>query len=434
MNALFLKDLAQKTHRGLRGRIEAGRSAGGKCYGYDLVRRIASDGGLTRGERAINPAEAAVVRRIFEMFAGGASPIAIAKNLNAEAVPGPQSRAWRDTTIRGHAGRGTGILGNELYAGRLIWNRLSYLKDPATGRRVSRPNQRVQLIAKEVPELRIVEEELWDQVQRRLQAIRSASGADHPEGRRFWESRRAQHVVTGKVFCGCCGGAMTNIGRDYLACSAARRQGVCDNRRGIQRQVLEGLVLEALTSRLMQPEHVATFVAEFAAEWNRLQAETSAAIAGKRRELEKVQRKLDRLLDAIADGLQSPRLQEKLDQLEAQRLELRQAIDMAPGSAPSLHPNLAETYRQRVEALQQAVAGRDGLAARDALRSLIERIVLRPSAGHGFEVELVGEIGAMIAMAQQNGTTPGSGSGPDLFGRSVKVVAGAGFEPAAFRL
>ena len=39
MNALFLKDLAQKTHRGLSGRIAAGKSAGGRCYGYDVVRR-----------------------------------------------------------------------------------------------------------------------------------------------------------------------------------------------------------------------------------------------------------------------------------------------------------------------------------------------------------------------------------------------------------
>lgn len=39
MNALFLKDLAEKTHRGLRGRIEDGKSGGGLCYGYRVVRR-----------------------------------------------------------------------------------------------------------------------------------------------------------------------------------------------------------------------------------------------------------------------------------------------------------------------------------------------------------------------------------------------------------
>jgi len=38
MNALFLKDLAEKTHRGLRGRIEDGKSAGRLCYGYRVVK------------------------------------------------------------------------------------------------------------------------------------------------------------------------------------------------------------------------------------------------------------------------------------------------------------------------------------------------------------------------------------------------------------
>ena len=40
MNQLFLKDLADKTRRGLRGRVEAGQSGGGNCYGYDVVRRL----------------------------------------------------------------------------------------------------------------------------------------------------------------------------------------------------------------------------------------------------------------------------------------------------------------------------------------------------------------------------------------------------------
>ena len=89
MNALFLKDLAQKTHRGQRGRIEAGKSAGGRCYGYDIVRRTDERGELVRGERAIDSEEAAVVQRIFSMFAAGASPITIAKALNHDGIPGP---------------------------------------------------------------------------------------------------------------------------------------------------------------------------------------------------------------------------------------------------------------------------------------------------------------------------------------------------------
>ena len=44
MNALYLKDLAQKTRRGLEGRVRAGRSAGGLCYGYAVVRELGVDG------------------------------------------------------------------------------------------------------------------------------------------------------------------------------------------------------------------------------------------------------------------------------------------------------------------------------------------------------------------------------------------------------
>ncbi len=63
MNALFLKDLAKKTHRGLRGRVEQGKAGGGLCYGYDVVKRLGSDGEPVRGERSINETEAVVVRR-----------------------------------------------------------------------------------------------------------------------------------------------------------------------------------------------------------------------------------------------------------------------------------------------------------------------------------------------------------------------------------
>ena len=99
MNAKYLSDLADKTRRGLRGRVEAGRSGGGNSYGYDVVRRIGPDGDPEAGERVINEAEANVVRRIFRDYANGLSPRAIAKALNAENVPGPSGKGWGASTI-----------------------------------------------------------------------------------------------------------------------------------------------------------------------------------------------------------------------------------------------------------------------------------------------------------------------------------------------
>jgi len=85
MNALFLKDLAEKTHRGLRGRVEQGKSGGGNAYGYDVVRKLDANGEPIRGDRTINVVEAEVVRRIFRDFAlyhRGCAPDRISRTLH----------------------------------------------------------------------------------------------------------------------------------------------------------------------------------------------------------------------------------------------------------------------------------------------------------------------------------------------------------------
>jgi site-specific DNA recombinase len=119
MNALFLKDLAQKTRRGLEGRVRQGKSGGGLCFGYDAVRKFDAAGEAVRGDRRVNKAEAAIVRRIFEEFANGRSPRSIAQSLNKDRIRGPAARSWGPSTIYGNWRRGTGILNNELYIGRL---------------------------------------------------------------------------------------------------------------------------------------------------------------------------------------------------------------------------------------------------------------------------------------------------------------------------
>ena len=93
MNALFLKDLSAKTHRGMRGRIKEKRAAGGLSYGYEVKRETDAKGEPVRGGQIINPDEAAIVRRIFAEFAGGASPRAIAKTAEPRGDPGARRQA-----------------------------------------------------------------------------------------------------------------------------------------------------------------------------------------------------------------------------------------------------------------------------------------------------------------------------------------------------
>ncbi len=241
MNALFLKDLRLKTHRGLQGKIEAAKSAGGNSYGYEVVRSFAADGSVSAGDREINPDEAEIVRRIFQEFATGKSPRLIANGLNKERIPGPRGEGWGQSTINGNPERGTGILNNELYIGRLVWNRLRYVKDPSTGKRVSRPNPPESWVITEVPQLRIVDDELWQAVKarqergpaRKLPAPPPLPPKDQATPG-FWSHQRPKHLLTGLMRCGACGGGYVKISANLFGCAAARNKGTCDNRLNIR--------------------------------------------------------------------------------------------------------------------------------------------------------------------------------------------------------
>lgn len=355
MNQLFLKDLAAKTRRGLRGRVEQGLSGGGNSYGYEVVRRLGADGEPVTGERRILPAEAVIIRRVFREFADGISPLAIAHRLNSEGVPGPRGQLWRDTAIRGHQQRGTGLLNNELYIGRLIWNRLRYVKDPETGRRVSRLNPREAWTLTEVPQMRIIEDDLWARVKERQGVITADPRVQAIKASRFWEQRRATHLLSALVRCGSCGGTFAAVGKDYLACGTARKLKTCDNGRSVRRVGLEAVVLELLRTRLMQPDAVAEFVRGYAHEMNAQRGEETSVRQRQEAELAAVKRKLEGLYDAIADGLRTAGLKERLEDLERKAATLEAALSAAPVAPVRLHPNLSEIYRRKVGDLAGAL-------------------------------------------------------------------------------
>jgi site-specific DNA recombinase len=251
MNALFLKDLADKTRRGLRGRVEAGRSGGGNSYGYDVVRSMRADGAIEAGQRRINLYEADIVRRIFREYSHGVSPREIAKSLNRKGVVGPSGDSWSPSTINGNRERGTGVLNNELYIGRLVWNRLRYMKDPATGKRRSRLNPERDWIIKEAPELRIIPQEFWDAVKAR-QGDKARATRPDVKQRNFWELQRPRYLLSGLIKCGCCGASYTKSGLHRLGCAAARDRATCSNHLTVRVEEVEAAILAGLKERLME--------------------------------------------------------------------------------------------------------------------------------------------------------------------------------------
>ena len=416
MNALFLKDLADKTRRGLRGRVEEGRSGGGRCFGYKVVKEFDAHGDPVRGGRDIEPGEAAAVREIFKAFADGESPEAIAKRLNRSATPGPNGNTWGPSTIYGNWRRGTGILNNEMYVGRLIWNRLRYSKDPDTGKRVSKLNPQTMWIVKNMPELRIVDDELWDRVKARQKATRVVVA----DGAKSERARRPTYLFSGLLRCGVCGGGFTMVSTVQYACHNARTKGTCDNKLGVRRDRLEVLVLEGLKSKLMKPALVKDFVAEFQRETNRLSGQLNAERNRQEDELRQIDRDIRAIIDSIKAGFRTDAMREELESLEARKKALTVMLATSETTPVRLHPNLAEIYRAKVEDLRSSLDQPDfRTEAAGILRELIEEIRLVPENGE-LRVHLVGQLAALFALAQNK--KPGFSKEAGL---QVTLVAGA---------
>lgn len=397
---VFLADLGAKTKRGQAGRIRDGAAAAGISYGYDTV-----PDATERGLRTINPAEAAVVTRIFEMFAGGVSPRQIAHRLNDDGVRGPGGRPWGDTTIRGQRDRGTGILNNELYIGRRIWNRCSYVKNPKTGRRVARLNPRDQWTISEVPDLRIVSDELWHRVKRRQERTTFQMARDDG-GNALNRAHRRKFLLSGLLVCGCCGAGYTIVGKDRYGCAGRRSKGTCTNDRTISRQEIEGRILLALKERLLTPDLVHTFTQTYQEEVNRLAKEALGQRASLEGRLAACQRKIDSLIAAIEDGLYQPSMKTRLEDLEGEKAMLTREIAQADQEPRpiSVHPNLGDVYRRKVEELERLLDGEQRDEAMEIIRAMIDEIVLSPRAqGAGLDAELRGDLARILALCVWGG-------------------------------
>ncbi|MFN3349467.1 recombinase family protein [Pseudorhodoplanes sp.] len=410
MGEMYLENLALHVRRGLAGVVREGRHAGGRAYGY---RAVPGEPGML----TVEPAEAAIVKEIFARYVAGDRPRAIAGDLNRRNVLPPRGKRWNASTINGNATRGSGMILNEIYAGRIVWNKVRMVKDPASGKRVSRPNPVDQWQSCDAPHLRIVDQETWD----KAQAIKSERGGQHRNA-----SRKPPRLLSGLLKCGACGAGMTSTGNDRkgvrLQCSAFRESGTCDNKRMVYRDDIEAAVLDGLRSHLIEPKFFDHFVRTYNAERERLAKTLANSKPKLERRAGEIKRELQRAIDAIVKAGADPvSLAPTIKALEAEKREVASQLAEIEASAPvvTLHPASLATYRADLDRLSALIAsGADGACDKliEIARRLIERVIVHAKTGErGFEVEIRGSLTELTtlrdAFAVRSGQWGMNGSG-----------------------
>ena len=378
VDSLYVKELAKKTHRGLEGLVLRGLSAGGRCFGYATV----SVGEGSSKRLIVNGAEAAIVRRVFEMSASGVSLKKIAWTLNAERIPPPRPRkgkqfsTWCPTGIRE-------MLLRELYIGRVIWNRSRFVKRSGTNRRIRRARPQSEWKVSDRPELRIVSDELWLAVRQRFERVKATYPGHGKGGGFLTRSATSSYLFSGLLKCGVCGGNLVivtgNKGRHRrYGCSQHYYRGTCPNAMTERQEWLEQRLVRELQDQVLKPEAIDFALEEFGRQLRGELGKLSGDLGKMRARKVELEAELRRYAEAVGAGGDMPAI---IQAMKARQGELDSIVERLLSTNPdSIEARLTDIRRfvtNRISDLRELLS-KDVLLARTELLKHIQAIRMVP--------------------------------------------------------
>ena len=380
----------QRTYDTMVRKAKAGHVTGGRVFGYtnvDVGVTLDASGRPKRShvELRINETEAAIVRRIFRLYADGHGFTSIAKTLNAEGAPCPRPwtadrpRGWVSTSVRQ-------ILLRRLYVGERVWGRT---KNRAPGTHTPRRRPEQEWLVIPVPHLQIVPHSLWDEAQTRWQNIRqlylrATNGQLHG---RPTNGRESPYLLTGLTACQTCNGSLFIRSRRHghgtrrafhYACTTHHLRGPekCPESMLVPMELLDHNVLSTLEQRVLHPTIIAIAldkaVRQLHDEFNECDLTTRRSAL--QDELMQVDAELARFTAAIACGGTLATLVAAMQDRETRRAHLHAEL-AALNALPSASFDTARVEEELRTYLADwpSLAGRHPAQTRQLLRKLLPR-------------------------------------------------------------
>lgn len=290
VNQFYSENMAEDIQRGLRDSASECKCLGTMPYGF----KKGDD-----GKYVINDDEAEIVREVFRRVANGEPQINIADDMNARGIPrrkGKKTFQWTKSSFQN-------ILHNEKYTGVY-----KYMDIVVPGG---------------MP--RIIDDELF----RKVQEVTTTKKNPYQNTRR--RTKNGLYLLTGKLFCGKCGAAMSGISgtaRDgnlkfYYVCQNKRTEHSC-NKKNVPRDWIENKVAEAITNFVLTDETI-DWIADIAVEYSKNAVEASD-LNILYSQLSDVERSLANIMKAIEAGIITETTKDRMKELEAERTKLRYKI------------------------------------------------------------------------------------------------------------
>ncbi|MCA8934961.1 MAG: recombinase zinc beta ribbon domain-containing protein [Planctomycetes bacterium] len=264
-----------------------------------------------------------------------------------------------------------------------------------------------------MPDLRIITDDLWRAVADRLGKRKSTKAST--------AHRNIRYPFAGIIKCADCGATYMAIktsrkGHTYVnyACSYNRRRGssICANSTKVDQATLMDSVMKAIEENILNEESVAIITEAI----EKLITEHRGSHAADRKRLEKEQKKLDKEIEKLSRAMtiatDVPELAKQLQEKAKRRTTVADALD---GINSLVKKDLLVGLEDRVRAEMEDIRGL--LASQDV---------------HQFRHELMHHVSAILVDAQGQMRIEGSLTG--ALDSVLKLVAGAGLEPATSRL